>query len=141
MLRLQCTGQRQRARAEDVVRELAVGEAARDAARERVAREPAGLVPGETAQHAVVDEHAVELAGQERREVDDAAMLDARPLAMRARQHGEYAALAHSDRTEQLRFLAAHHVRDAGRIARGDAGHDRQQVMRRADDAVRQCGQ
>ena len=39
----------------------------------------------------------IELAGHERREVDDASVLDARPLAVRARQHREHAALVGAD--------------------------------------------
>jgi len=73
--------------------------------------------------------------------VAGSSVLDASPLAVRARQHGEHAALAGADRAQQLRFLAAHHVGDARSIARCDAGDDRQHVVRRANDAIGECGQ
>ena len=129
----QLAHERQRARAEHVVREVAGAEPARDAAREAGAdrraparrRPPAGrgCCASSSTRHSSPVMNVMKSTMRPR--------LDARPLAVRARAARPARASSRGvDAADDLRLLAAHHVGHAVRVARARAGHDGELAVR-----------
>ena len=84
----------------------------------RRARTRSGDAPAprsrQAAEDAVIEQHAYISPVMHVAKSTTRAALDARPFAVRARQHREHA-LVRGDRAEELRLLAAHHVGNAVR--------------------------
>ena len=85
---------------------------------------------------AVRKQHGVQLARHVRREVDYAAAIEVRPLAVRSGKHGEDRDLVGAERADKLSLFAAHDVGRAVTIARDEPRNDRERCILHCDDAV-----